>query len=67
MLHQFHPSLKRLLHHLKQMGHLCSNQIQPGRRQPFARRRNFALESRQLVCAGDGTLRTLWFDVSQAR
>lgn len=25
------------------------------------------LESRQLVCAGDGTLRTLWFDVSQAR
>lgn len=26
-----------------------------------------ALESRQLVCAGDGTLRTLWFDVSQAR
>ncbi|MBI1948922.1 MAG: hypothetical protein HYS27_24760 [Deltaproteobacteria bacterium] len=25
------------------------------------------LESRELVCAGDGTLRTLWFDVSLAR
>jgi hypothetical protein len=25
------------------------------------------LESRQLVCAGDGTLRTLWFDVSLTR
>lgn len=25
------------------------------------------LESRQLVCSGDGTLRTLWFDVSAAR
>ncbi len=25
------------------------------------------LESRELVCAGDGTLRTLWFDLSFAR